>query len=77
MPSNPIIHKVIEASNIPLAAPSANISGKPSGTLVEDIIDELDGKVEYIIDGGKVTIGLESTVVRVAGREIFLSLRQV
>jgi len=65
MPSNEIARKLIEYSNCPIAAPSANISGKPSGTLVEDIIEELDGKVEYVIDGGKVDIGVESTVIRV------------
>ena len=65
MPSNVIARKLIEYSNLPIAAPSANVSGKPSGTLVEDIIDELDGKVDYIIDSGKVDIGVESTVVRV------------
>lgn len=65
MPSNEIARKLIEYSNLPIAAPSANVSGKPSGTLVEDIIDELDGKVDYIIDSGKVDIGVESTVVRV------------
>ena len=65
MPSNNIARKLIEYSNCPIAAPSANISGRPSGTLVEDIVEELDGKVEYMIDGGKVDIGVESTVVRV------------
>ena len=65
MPSNLVARKLIEYSNCPIAAPSANISGKPSGTIVEDIIDELDGKVEYVIDGGKVDIGVESTVIRV------------
>lgn len=65
MPSSEIARKLIEFSNCPIAAPSANISGKPSGTLVEDIIEELDGKLEYIIDGGKVDIGVESTVIRV------------
>ena len=65
MPSDGIASKLIEYSNCPIAAPSANISGKPSGTQVEDIIDELDGKVEYVIDGGKVDIGVESTVIRV------------
>ena len=65
MPSNEIARKLIEYANCPIAAPSANISGKPSGTLVEDIIEELDGKVEYIINGGKVDIGVESTVIRV------------
>lgn len=65
MPSNEIARKLIEYSSLPIAAPSANVSGKPSGTIVEDIIDELDGKVDYVIDAGKVDIGLESTVVRV------------
>lgn len=65
MPSNIIANKLIELSETPIAAPSANISGKPSGTILEDILPELDGKVEYAIDGGKVDIGLESTVVRV------------
>lgn len=65
MPSNEIARKLIEYANLPIAAPSANVSGKPSGTVIEDIIDELDGKVDYIIDSGKVDIGLESTVVRV------------
>lgn len=53
MPSDGIANKLIKYSNCPIAAPSANISGKPSGTQVEDIIDELDGKVEYVIDGRK------------------------
>lgn len=65
MPSNPIIHKVIEESNIPLAAPSANISTKPSGTCIMDIKEEFDGKINLIIDGGKCDIGIESTVVKV------------
>lgn len=65
MPDHPIIHKVIEQSNIPLAAPSANISGKPSGTCIDDIKDEFNGKVDLIVDGGKCNIGIESTVVKV------------
>ena len=65
MPSNEIARRLIELSNLPIAAPSANVSGKPSGTKIEDIIDELDGKVDYILDSGMVDIGVESTVVRV------------
>ena len=72
MPSNEIAHKLIEYSGCPIAAPSANISGKPSGTIVEDIIDELDGKVEYFIDGGKVDIGVESTVIRVVDNVVHI-----
>ena len=66
MPINIIARKLIEYSGVPIAAPSANVSGKPSGTKISDIINELDGKVEYIIDSGIVDIGLESTVIRVA-----------
>lgn len=65
MPSNNIINKIIRFSRIPLAAPSANISGRPSGTCLEDIFDELKNKVDCIIDGGKCKIGIESTVVKV------------
>ncbi len=72
MPSNEIAKKIIEYSGCPIAAPSANISGKPSGTIIEDIIDELDGKVEYIIDGGKVDIGVESTVIRVVDNVVHI-----
>ena len=72
MPSNEVARKLIEYSGCPIAAPSANISGKPSGTLVEDIIDELDGKVDYIIDSGKVEIGVESTVIRVVENKVHI-----
>ena len=65
MPSHIIANKFINECGVPIAAPSANISGKPSGTIVEDIKDELNGKVNAIIDGGISDIGLESTVVKV------------
>lgn len=65
MPNNIIAHKLIELSGVPIAAPSANISGRPSGTNINDIKNEFDGKVDYIIDGGMSDIGLESTVVKV------------
>lgn len=65
MPSNEIARKLIEAAGVPIAAPSANLSGKPSGTRLQDIQPEFDGKVEAMIDGGMVPIGLESTVVKV------------
>lgn len=67
MPSNIIAKKLIEDAGVPIAAPSANISGKPSGTRIEDIITEFDGKVAYILDGGATDIGLESTVIKVNG----------
>lgn len=72
IPSNSVARKLIEFAGLPIAAPSANISGKPSGTKVEDIIDELDGKVDYILDAGMVEIGVESTVIRVVDNEVHI-----
>ena len=63
MPSNKIANKLIEYADVPIAAPSANVSGRPSGTKIEDILKEFDGKVSTIIDDGMVDIGLESTGV--------------
>ena len=70
MPSNKIAHDLIKESGVPVAAPSANISGKPSGTKMSDIINELQDKVDFIIDGGETDIGIESTVVRVINDEV-------
>ncbi len=72
MPSNIIANKLIEYSDTPIAAPSANVSGKPSGTNISDIIDELGDKVSAIIDGGDTKIGVESTVVRVIDNKIHI-----
>lgn len=65
MPSGEIAKNLISYAEVPIAAPSANISGRPSGTNISDIFDELSDKVDYIIDGGECEVGLESTVVRV------------
>lgn len=65
MPSNEIARNLIKFADVPIAAPSANISGRPSGTNVTDIYPELADKVDYIIDGGDCNIGVESTVVKV------------
>lgn len=70
MPSDIIAKTLIEKANTPIAAPSANISGKPSGTNIKDIFDELNNKVDCIIDGGNTDIGLESTVVRVIDNKV-------
>lgn len=63
MPSHPIAYELIRLSGTYVAAPSANTSGRPSPTKASHVIDDLDGKIDYIIDGGKVDIGLESTIV--------------
>lgn len=65
MPSNKVAKELISYAGVPIAAPSANVSGKPSGTNVQDISAELAPKVDCIIDGGNCEVGLESTVVRV------------
>lgn len=65
MPSSIIAHKLVELSGVPIAAPSANISGKLSGTNLMDILDEFSDSIDYAIDGGKCQIGMESTVVKV------------
>lgn len=68
MPENEIARRIIEEAKVPVAAPSANISSRPSGTKIEDIKEEFDGKVDLIVDGGESKIGIESTVVKVIDR---------
>lgn len=65
MPANKIAHDLIKEAGVPIAAPSANISSRPSGTNIEDIKEEFNNKVDIIIDGGETSVGLESTVVKV------------
>ena len=65
MPDNEIARNIIEYAKTPIAAPSANLSSRPSGTKIEDIKEEFDGKVSYIVDGGETKIGIESTVCKV------------
>lgn len=62
-PSNKIAREIIKKSGVPLVAPSANLSGKPSPTQFSHVVKDLDGKVDAIIDGGNCDIGVESTVV--------------
>jgi L-threonylcarbamoyladenylate synthase len=63
MPKNKIALELIKNSDCPIAAPSANLSGKPSPTSAMHVIDDLRGKIDAIIDGGEVEIGIESTVL--------------
>ncbi len=65
MPENEIALKLIEYAGFPIAAPSANISGKPSGTELSQIMKEFENEVDYFIDGGKSKIGIASTIVQV------------
>ncbi len=66
-PSDPTARALIEAAGVPIAAPSANLSGKPSPTNAEDVITDMSGRVDMIIDGGDSEIGLESTIVKLDG----------
>lgn len=64
-PSHPIAQKLI-ASSMPLAAPSANLSGSPSPTNAKHVYDDMNGRIHAIIDGGECEVGLESTVITLA-----------
>ncbi len=66
MPSHKTARKIIEASGVPLAAPSANASGKPSPTKASHVIQDLDGRIDGVVDGGECSVGVESTVVTLA-----------
>lgn len=63
MPNHPIALELIRSSGVLIAAPSANISGRPSPTAAEHVMEDLSGKIDMIIDGGEVGIGIESTIV--------------
>lgn len=67
MPSDPVANRLIRLAGVPVAAPSANTSGRPSPTKAEHVIEDMNGKIEMILDGGEVGIGVESTIVDVSG----------
>ena len=67
MPNHPIALALIRAAGGYIAAPSANTSGRPSPTRAEHVMEDLDGRIDMVIDGGEVRIGLESTIVDFTG----------
>ena len=69
LPDNIIARKLIEYANVPIATPSANISGKPSGINIQDIIKDFGDKVDYYIDGGPSELGIGSTIVKIDENE--------
>lgn len=69
MPDNPVALELIRKAGVPLAAPSANSSGKPSPTTAEHVYKDLNGKIKGIIDGGATGVGLESTVLDMTNPE--------
>lgn len=66
-PSHPLAQAIIRAAGVPLAAPSANLSGRPSTTTAQHVMEDLNGKIAAVVDGGACTVGVESTVVSLCG----------
>jgi L-threonylcarbamoyladenylate synthase len=69
MPSHPVALALISQSGVPIAAPSANTSGRPSPTLAEHVRADLDGRIDLVLDGGPTTIGVESTILDLTGEQ--------
>ncbi len=69
MPSHPVMREVIKKSGCPIAAPSANLSGSPSPTNAKYVFDDMNGRIGLILDGGECEVGLESTVITLAGEK--------
>ena len=65
-PSHPTAQKIIRRSGVPLAAPSANLSGSPSPTTALHVMSDLNGRIDAVVDGGMSDVGLESTVITLA-----------
>ena len=74
-PSNPIARALIECAGVPIAAPSANLSGSPSPTTAQHVVDDMMGRVDMIIDGGEADFGLESTIVKIEDNDTLTLLR--
>lgn len=67
LPSHPVARELIRCAGVPLAAPSANISGSPSPTTAEHVLKDMNGRIDAVIDGGMCEVGVESTVITLAG----------
>ena len=67
MPNHPVALKLIEEAGVPVAAPSANLSGKPSPTTAGHVAEDMMGRINMIVDGGTVAIGIESTIIDMTG----------
>ena len=67
MPSHPVAAALLKACNVPVAAPSANRSGKPSPTTAHHVLEDMDGRIPLILDGGDCEVGVESTVLDISG----------
>ena len=67
-PDSPVTREIIRLAGVPIAAPSANISGKPSTTTAEHVLHDHDGRIDAIVDGGQCRVGVESTIVDLTER---------
>src|SRR5215469_7991431 len=67
VPAHPVAREILRAAGIPIAAPSANRSGRVSPTNADHVLSELDGRVAAVVDGGACQIGIESTVLDLSG----------
>ena len=67
LPSHPLAREIIKLAGTPLAAPSANLSGSPSPTTARHVLNDMDGKIDAVLDGGQSEVGVESTVITLAG----------
>lgn len=74
-PENAIARRLIQLSGVPIAAPSANLSGSPSPTNAEHVIADMQGRVDIILDGGACSFGLESTIVKIEDDNTLTLLR--
>lgn len=62
-PAHPLCREIIAASGVPVAAPSGNTSGRPSPTTAQHMLEDMDGKIDAIVDGGSCSVGVESTII--------------
>lgn len=69
MPNHPVARELILKADLPIAAPSANRSGRPSPTLARHVMEDMNGRIPMILDGGKVGIGIESTIIDMTGEK--------
>ena len=72
MPEHKTALALIRAAGVPIAAPSANLSGRPSPTTAEHVLEDMDGKIDVILDGGNCSVGVESTVLTLVGKPTIL-----
>lgn len=69
LPAHPLAREIIRAAGTPIAAPSANTSGRPSTTTAAHVLEDMNGKIAAVVEGGACAVGVESTVVSLAGEK--------